>query len=474
MTHHSNDISGTATVMTSGSKISRCDANRKSQWLLTSLPALTLAVIAGCSSPSAFLATDSPNSSGPATATGDGHSQSGVVPAVVVDASMTTTVTPLSGQTQAPGQVRLDSPSSDRLSVRPAVLTRDPAQTSGPTIIPMSHQVMVPPDCQDSACQFTPAEPRISPAFARMSPADMYPDEYLADGGDRRLPVHYFAGDRQGFDTEDTIAEYSDHDGKLHVRASNRVAVYAPRFGSVRVIEGADAGLQIHHAARTTEFSAVGSMERKDSAHQSVKEDGFVAVESRQRADGAESRDNAILSQGSTRLEQNNKIDQGLQAQSINGMHILERLQGARFQEELANAAIWSRDLFPELSASTSVAGEARTRVTAQAAIGIDQRAEKSEIHIVKLADRETADAGDTIHFTIRFINTGDYDLYNVRIVDNLTPRLQFLAESAKADCEGQFSATPNGEGSDIIAFEMAQPLGPHKSGTIEFDVTVK
>jgi uncharacterized repeat protein (TIGR01451 family) len=226
---------------------------------------------------------------------------------------------------------------------------------------------------------------------------------------------------------------------------------------------------------KTTEVSAVGSLERDEGIQQSVKEEGFAAFGSRRRADGTEAQKNAIHSNGASRLQQNDKIDQGLQAQATNGMAILERQQGAEFHQKLANAAIWSRDLFPKLSGATSQATEAKARVTAHATIGIeDKRAEKSEIHIVKLADRETAEAGDTIHFTIRFINTGDYDLHNVRVVDNLTPRLQFIPGSANTTRDGDVLTQPNGEGSEILTFVLDGVLPAHESGTIEFDVRVK
>ncbi len=372
-------------------------------------------------------------------------------------------------------RTRLDDHFGQNLPVQPAVLTQTSDDGPGMVqIVPLSHKVVS--DDQGSSSQFlTSAEPRIDPAFGHMSPADMYPDEYLADGGDRRLPVHYFGGKRQGFDTEDTIAEYSDHSGNSHVRASNRVAVYAPRFGSVRVVEGADSGRQVLHAAGTTEVSAVGSLERQDGIQKSVKEEGVAAAGSWKRADGAEGEQSAIQSRATTRPQRTDKVDQGLQAQSISGMQVLEREQGAGFHRELANAAVWSRDLFPKLSGATSQSAQLRTRLTARATVGIeDQRAKKSEIHIVKLADRDSAESGDFIRFTIRFINTGDYDLHDVRIVDNLTPRLQFIQDSVQTDREGDVITKPNGEGSEILTFDFDEPLPAHQSGTIVFEVRVR
>ena len=43
---------------------------------------------------------------------------------------------------------------------------------------------------------------------------------------------------RSGLDSEDTVGSFRDASGKAHTVASNRVAVYAPRFGSVRTTTG--------------------------------------------------------------------------------------------------------------------------------------------------------------------------------------------------------------------------------------------
>ncbi|MCH2209974.1 MAG: DUF11 domain-containing protein [Fuerstiella sp.] len=373
------------------------------------------------------------------------------------------------------GLVRMSNSPYHDSSVITALSTQDlDDEVSGVKIIPLSHKV-VSDVRHDPVQHFTPAEMRIDAAFGRMSPSELYPDEYLADGGDRRLPTHYFGGSRRGLDTEDTIAEYTDHNGRSHVRASNRVAVYSPRFGSVRVIEGASSGTRVHHAVQAKEFSSVGSMNRQNGIRQTITDEQFVAVASRRRADGAEAQQNSIESTATIRPQRNDKVDQGLQAESIRGRQILEREQGPGFHQELANAAVWSRDLFPKLSGTTSQAAQTHRRVTVQATVGIeDQRAEKSEIHIVKLADRETAEVGDTIRFTIRFINTGDYDLHDVRIVDNLTPRLRFIPDSLQTDRKGDVITEPNGEGSEVLTFVLDDGLGAHESGTVEFEVRVK
>ena len=322
---------------------------------------------------------------------------------------------------------------------------------------------------------FTPAEERLPAGPGPLSAAAVYPDEYLADGGDRKLPVHYFGRQRLGFDTEDTIAEYRDHSGQSHVRASSRAVIYAPRFGSVQVVESLGADVQVQQLFRAEDVTGADSMQRHDRLIQTVSRDQMSAVAARRRADGAQRRLQHGQSDQTTRAEQNRKVDQGMQTESSLAQQTFERQHGAGYHHSLASAALWTRDLYPALSASTSQATEVQARFTPQASIGLeDQRARKSHIHIVKLADRRTAETGDIIRFTIRFINTGDYDLHDVRIVDNLTPRLQFLPETVETSRAGDVLTEPNGEGSQIITFVLDDPLPAGAVGMIAFDVRVR
>lgn len=64
-------------------------------------------------------------------------------------------------------------------------------------------------------------------------------DEYVFDGNDRDEKVSV---DRNwnvyGLQTEDTIGHFDTLDGRRLVTPSNRVAIYAPRFGAVRKLDG--------------------------------------------------------------------------------------------------------------------------------------------------------------------------------------------------------------------------------------------
>ncbi len=73
-----------------------------------------------------------------------------------------------------------------------------------------------------------------------------------------------------------------------------------------------------------------------------------------------------------------------------------------------------------------------------------DERETAGNIQIVKLADRDVAQSGEVVTFTIRFQNTGDFDVYDVRIVDNLTPRLEYVPGTAKIDANNPAKCLSN------------------------------
>ena len=89
--------------------------------------------------------------------------------------------------------------------------------------------------------------------------------------------------------------------------------------------------------------------------------------------------------------------------------------------------------------------------------------------NIIKLVDEPAAVPGDVVTFTIRYENIGDRELYNIRIVDNLTPRLELLPGTTNSDREGEFAIEDNTEGSVVLTFQLAAPLPGKTAGTLRF-----
>ena len=334
---------------------------------------------------------------------------------------------------------------------------------------------------------FTQAEPRLETGengvprnkmetIAPAPLADLFPDEYVFDGGDRDLSAAMHTN-RSGLDTEDTVAAFADHTGELRTTASNRVAVYAPRFGSVRTVTGLVADVKVDKAVGAKDNITIGNLKTGNAAQENVHDTSLSGLETRDRVDGMKG---AIPPMQNKRMEiagQNRKVDEGHQGLDVKSPGIFNRKDGVEIAEQMQNAITWTRDQFPVITATTTNASEISAKFKVQQTIGVkDERETKGNVRIVKLADRDEARAGDTITFTINFQNTGDFDVYDVSIVDNLTPRLAYVSGSAEIDEKhpGEVSVEPNGEGSEILTFKLDKPLKGHASGTITFEAVVR
>jgi uncharacterized repeat protein (TIGR01451 family) len=137
-------------------------------------------------------------------------------------------------------------------------------------------------------------------------------------------------------------------------------------------------------------------------------------------------------------------------------------------------AGAWTRDENPAIYAHDARGHELEARFSALEYVGIDDRRATGELRIVKLADAEVARPGDVITFTLRFDNLGGRELHEVQIVDNLTPRLEYVAGSVSSELAGALDIAPNGEGSSILTFRLAEPLRGHSGGVITFQCRVR
>lgn len=301
-----------------------------------------------------------------------------------------------------------------------------------------------------------------------------YPDEYLIDGGDRGHPFHYEGYQLGGLETEDTIGDWRDARGKLRATASSRVTIYAPRFAAVRSVTGSTLNRNVdqlagaHHDIRTAGYNTGLRID------QEIQRDRMQNVELRTRASGID-----VQSGGSSL----GKIDQPGLHQNLNAAYqnLAFLTDGEIRQGDLAllgygvqMAALWTREQNPVIVAKDVRGHELKALAIGAEAIGTEERGVPGKLRILKLADRDVTKPGDVITFTLRFDNLGDHEISDVRIMDNLTPRLEYLAKSVEAELPGGLNVAPNGEGSSILTFHLNEPLRGRHGGTITFQCRVR
>ncbi len=300
-------------------------------------------------------------------------------------------------------------------------------------------------------------------------------DEYIYDGGDRLSQVEISRDwTVRGIDAEDTVAHYDTVDGKTHVAASNRVPIYAPRFAAVRQVTGAVAGEHQSWPIGVAQPEGLVSQERRAGASgvsQPQQIERHLAVvapygfRDRNIAMGVE---DARFLQG---------IDFDLMPyENLAAIRdgVYEANEKARLAEAIVAAKTWTLDQNPEVLVDGEAAFESVNAGTLEVAIRYDMPKGKPRLSIVKLASKQNALPGDTLDFTIRFDNVGDQPIGNVTILDRLSPRLSYVADSAKCTVDTDFFEVEQEDGTTLLRWEVKNPLKVSEGGVIHFQCLVR
>lgn len=303
---------------------------------------------------------------------------------------------------------------------------------------------------------------------------DHYPDEYICDGGDRGIKVYHNEFGRQGLETEDTVAEFTDDTGHRSIRPSSRTCIYAPQFAAVRSASMPEIGLAVDRAAGAHDRRRTVDLNSKLAPEIELQNDQPIGIDSRSRASGMD----RLLSQNELdqieRLARHIKLINAFEDRLFLQRGELDRTEEAYLAEEVQLAATWTRDLNPVIVASDAFGQEVIASFSVEEYVGIEDKSKPGDLKIIKLVDKPTAQPGDIVTFTIHYENIGDRSLYRINLVDNLTPRLEFIDGTTDSDRKGEFTVEPNGEGSVIVTFELAEPLPGKTGGTLMFQCRVR
>jgi uncharacterized repeat protein (TIGR01451 family) len=301
----------------------------------------------------------------------------------------------------------------------------------------------------------------------------IWADEYLCDGGDRGLPVHYHGREMAGLDTEDTVAEFTNHLGEKHVKPSTQVCIYAPQFASVRSSTMPELGLQIDRAAGAHDGRSTAGLNSRNIAHLEQQNDQAVGIDVRSRVSGLDRQLSTDAMSQVAAVVNHVKLINLFEDRAFFRRAQLDQTQELYLAYGLQSAIEWTRDQNPVIVAVDAGGQEVTANFKVEEYIGLDEKC-PGDLKIIKLADKHVAHPGDIVTFTIHFDNVGERELTSVRIIDNLTPRLQFIEGSADSDREGRLDVEDNGEGSLVLTFELAGPLPGKTGGTVTFQTRVR
>jgi uncharacterized repeat protein (TIGR01451 family) len=299
-------------------------------------------------------------------------------------------------------------------------------------------------------------------------------DEYLCDGGDFILPAK-IRGDFsvEGVEPEDTIAHYDTLSGERVVAPSNKVCIYAPRFGVVRRVDNLFAH-EVHDRVAGFEYPMKPNLHLDNqlatTAIQPIEPLGQVGSKNptiyreRQQGGGLENQQAPIgFHDGLMPYEDFQVIHNG----------VFDQAEKARLAIRVQAAYAWAGDQAVQVILDGKLANELVGDKQPEAVYRFD-RPKSPELRICKVASRHAAQLGDIVEFTLRFDNTGDQTVGNVTIIDNLTTRLVYVADTSQCTLPHEFVPQVNQAGSMALRWEITNPLEPGQGGVIRFKCRVR
>ena len=301
--------------------------------------------------------------------------------------------------------------------------------------------------------------------------------EYMFDGGDLD-PALVVRKDSSiaGLNPTDTVAYYETYDGKLCITPTNRVPIYAPRFGAIRQVTGV---VLSEHALATERILAPvapSRFEDKNLVSSMVKPVAPQGEEKVSLIDAFRDRNGGVpLAQVIPPQRMSDAIVP-FEAIDFFRTGVLKHEDLAVLGQFLQNARAWETPESLEVLVDGQEAAIARDAKQAQDVHVYELPPGKCSLRICKAASHMIADSGDQITFTIRFDNIGAQPIEKVVIVDSLSPRLEYIEESQQSSVAPapEFSSTPNDVGSTVLKWELKSPIKPGEGGVLHFRCLVR
>jgi uncharacterized repeat protein (TIGR01451 family) len=375
------------------------------------------------------------------------------------------------------------SPAEDPLKVaaalgRPMAILRLGTRTPAPEDLGGApFEPIVGPRCPFAASTGGPCALPCGPARGTPPPPGRPwapADEYLCDGGDHG-PAGKFGGDGnlKGIEPRDTILRFRD-DVRARLLPTNTVCLYAPRFAAVRVGLGANQNVFVEVAAGHDTIAGPELREARQGPRRMTQNTAAVLGRHRSRASEVEHEQFAAAAAEV-------RVLAGMDTFDHIGGHVL--VQGPEFRENRVRAVNQQRNAMTqgiknaETAVVSGIVAGANEEVMAwkpQEAVGVEVPPNRPGMAVVKQILESEAEPGDVVTVTIRFRNMGNVPIRDVSVVDDLLPRLEYVAGTAQGPKGTVFTAAPNEAGSMELRWDLPEPLDPGVEGLVTFRALVR
>lgn len=298
-------------------------------------------------------------------------------------------------------------------------------------------------------------------------------NEFLCNGGDQPPRARARVGDQIiGVQVEDTVARYTTVRGETHVTPSNRVCVYAPRFGSVRRVTGADVGEIAVGPRRMLHRDTPIGVDHDEPGLAVTGRDLPIRNDLVRGPDAMRARDRGVPVENVLQPEMAQDV-----LAILAGLSIMNR--GILIKDDLPiilvgdqAATIWSVDQEVVVAVAGQVAATVTRDQTARELVVYELP--NGRLRICKLADRGDALPGEIVTFLLRVDNIGDSPLSDIVLTDSLSARLQYVPDSQKNTVNAEFSTGVNDDNSLRMTWKFPEELKVGEGTTIEFKCKVR
>ena len=344
--------------------------------------------------------------------------------------------------------------------------------------------------CPDSPCPDSPCPAQACPAGMMMAPGMTIPlggqprsgncrswanDEFIVDGGDFDPQVQVRADwEVLGLTPEETVAHFDTLDGQTIIEPSNRVCIYAPRFCAVRKVEGV---VQNEQSDSLGDVNKPVRLVRCDEVQEPISSKQHIQPGRNANARPplaflSKQGDGAISTSIGPKAFQD--AFQPYENIEVIRTGLINRAESAWLAQGTNAAITWCdvqavQIILDQRAAQTDVGVQ-----DAQVTYTVDNPPANPKLRLIKIASTKTAKPGDTVDFTLRFDNVGNQLIGNVTIIDNLTTRLEFIPLTVQCSLPANFIVKKNTVGSDILRWELKDPLDKAAGGIIRFKCRVR
>ena len=305
-------------------------------------------------------------------------------------------------------------------------------------------------------------------------PMGMNVQEYIFDGGDQ-LPSVEIKKDwsTAGVNPTDTVMYYETLAGTVCVRPTNRVAIYAPRFGAVRQLTGALLSSGAIGTERVLAPIAPGRFDETNLAGTVVQPLAPQGEQQVRLIDAFQENNGGVPIAQVLPPQRMSEARVPFEGVEVIGVGKITDDEIAVLGRVLQNARAWSIPESLDIMIDGKPAAMIRETAAAQDLL-VYETPDKCAMRICKTASHTIANSGDIVSFTIRFDNAGTKPLGNVVMVDSLSPRLEYIEDSQQCSIETRFTAEPNDVGSQVLRWEIVSPVKASDGGAISFDCRVR